>query len=210
MLDNALQAVTDPATFFEGRGEDPDARGPTLVVLILGIVGLLNAVPVFLLIYRSSPGAARGFLLVGAGAGLVGALVGPFVIWLLYAGAFHAITALFDADGGFRETFLLSGWGFLPRILASLLSAGAMLVAFGGAGLPASPEGSQAIVAGLRRNPLLRTASTAGILATLWSGYVWTYAVAEARDVRVRRAAIAVAGPVALGIAYALYGLLSL
>lgn len=210
MLADALRAVTVPAAFFEGRDDDPDARGPALVVLGVGLAGLLSAIPVFLFVYRSVPDAAQGFFLVGAGAGLVGALVGPFVVWLLYAVAFHAITALFDAEGEFRDTFLLSGWGFLPRIFASLISGAAMLVAFGSASPAATPEATRTVAADLRGSPLVRAASAVGILATLWSGYVWTYAVAEARGVSVRRAAIAVAVPVALGIAYTLYGLVSL
>jgi hypothetical protein len=210
MLDDALQAITDPAAFFEGRGDHPGARGPALVVLAVGIVGLLSALPVFLFVYRSVPSGARGFFLVGAGAGVVGALVGPFVIWLLYAGAFHLLTALFDAEGEFRDTFLLSGWGFLPRLLASLVSGAALLVALTGASPAATPEATRTVAADLRGRPLVRAASAVGILTTLWSGYVWTHAVAAARSVSVREAAIAVAVPVTLAIAYSLFNLLTL
>lgn len=66
--------LTDPPAFFAERGDDPELRGPALVVLVVGLLGLLSAVPTLLLVLRGVPPGARG--IVGIGLAIVRRIAG--------------------------------------------------------------------------------------------------------------------------------------
>lgn len=210
MLSEATTVLTDPDRFFAERTDDPSLRGPATVVLALGLLGLLSTVPIMLAVMDAMPGEMQSFFLVGAAFGLGGALIGPFVVWLLYAGVFYAISALFDASGDFRTTFTLVGWGFLPSIVRAALSAAVMFVLVQGATVPSvsDPQAMAAFTAQLQSRVSYQAVTLVGVLLTLWSGYVWTYAVKHARSVPVRRAAVAVGVPVAVSVGWTLFNLL--
>lgn len=202
--------LTDPQAFFAERADDSGLRGPVLVVLVVGILGLLSAVPTLLLVLRGVPAGARGIVGVGLAIGAVFGLVGPFIVWLLYAIVFYALSIAFGGEGEFRELFALTGWGFLPRVLGAAVSAVVLLVAVGGVSAPESAEAMRQFQQQLQSNPLVRASTVVGIVVTLWSGYIWTHAVATARDLTVRQAAIVVGIPVALSIGWSLLGLAGL
>lgn len=200
--------LTDPQAFFADRGDDPGLRGPALVVLVVGVLGLLSAVPTLLLVLRGVPPAARGIVGVGLAIGAVFGLVGPFVVWLLYAIVFYALSMVFGGEGEFRELFALTGWGFLPRVLGAAVSAVVLFVVVGSVSAPESAEAMRAFQQQLQSHPLVRASTVVGIGISLWSGYIWTHAVATARNLPVRRAAATVGLPVAVSIAWSVLGLL--
>lgn len=199
--------LTDPEEFFAERADDPALRGPALVVLVVGVLGLLSAVPVLLLVLRGVPSGARAIVGAGLAIGAVFGLVGPFVVWLLYAIVFYAISIAFDGTGTFRELFALTGWGFLPRVLGAAISAVVLFVAIGSVGTPESAEAMRQFGQQLRTSPLVRASTVVGIAITLWSAYVWTHAVAAARDLSVRAAAVTVGIPVLVSIVWSVLGL---
>lgn len=199
--------LTDPQAFFAGRGDDPGLGGPALVVLVVGLLGLLSAVPTLLLVLRGVPPGAQGIVGVGLAIGAVFGLVGPFIVWLLYAIVFYALSIAFGGEGEFRELFALTGWGFLPRILGAAVSAIVLFVVIGGVSAPESAEAMRGFQQQLQSNPLVRASTVVGIGVTLWSGYIWTHAVATARELAVRQAAVVVGIPVALSIGWSLIGL---
>lgn len=202
--------LTHPDEFFAERTDDPGLRGPVLIVLAVGVLGLLSAVPSLLLVLRGIPAEARAIVGAGLAIGAAFGLVGPFVVWLLYAIVFYAISMVFDATGSFRELFVLTGWGFLPRILGAAVSAVVMFVVVGTTAAPETAEAMAAFNRQLQSDPLVRASTVVGIAITLWSGYLWTHAVATARDLTVRQAAVVVGIPVALSIGWSLLGLAGL
>lgn len=203
-----ITVLTNPGQFFQQRQQDPALRGPAIVVLAVGVLGLLSAVPSLRTVFESVPAEARGLVGVGLVIGALFGLVGPFVGWLLYALAFYAISLAFGGAGEFRDLFALTGWGFLPRVLGAAVSAVVLIVAIGSVPPPETASAMADFQSRLQSNPLVRASNLVGILVTLWSGYIWTHAVATARDLPVRSAAITVAIPLVLSIGWSALGLL--
>lgn len=202
--------LTHPDEFFAERTDDPGLRGPVLIVLAVGVLGLLSAVPSLLLVLRGIPAEARAIVGAGLAIGAIFGLVGPFVVWLLYAIVFYAISMVFDGAGSFRDLFVLTGWGFLPRILGAAVSAVVMFVVVGTTAAPESAEAMAAFNRQLQSDPLVRASTVVGIAITLWSGYLWTHAVAAARGLSLREAAITVGVPLLVSIGWSLPGLLGI
>lgn len=199
MLGALREALTRPAAFFEAEAEDPGLLQPAIVVGVVAIFGAIASFPTLQTTLGTVPEGAQVFVLVALVFGLLIGLVTPYVIWLVYALLFYGISALFDGEGEFRDLFAMTGWGFAPRIIASLASAAATFILLPSGGFQ-SPEAAAQFAQELATSPIGIASEVVGLLMTLWAAWVWTYAVAEARNLSVRDAAITVGIVVAAAV----------
>jgi hypothetical protein len=202
------QLLTNPDAFFARRADSPGLRGPVVVVLLVALVGIAGSLPVLQATLAVLPQEASGFAPVFYAISAVGALVGTFVIWLIYAGAFHAISAvLYEGEGPFSRTLALTGWGFVPAILAGIVSAIVAVAVFQGMVLPDDPQQIQRFVRTLQRRPEFLVASVFGMLTLLWQGFLWAFAMKHGREITLREATVTVAIPVAVALALQVFNL---
>ncbi|WP_458206599.1 YIP1 family protein [Haladaptatus sp. NG-SE-30] len=180
----------DPDTFFFRRNTSPTFVLPALVVAMLGIVGIAKSlVTVWILDGPNTPPSFPILLAIS--------LVIPFVIWAFYGVVFYAISSLFDADGSLRDTVVLSGWGFLPTVLYSVVTLVVVAVALDPS--PAARAGSQTAMEMVARGTLATLVlRSVDLLFTLWSAFVWVAAVRHARDITRRQAIVTVGIPVGI------------
>ncbi|MFB6140082.1 MAG: Yip1 family protein [Halosimplex sp.] len=202
--------LTDPDGFFGTRTPDPSVKGPIGVIVLIAAVNVVASIFQFRFTSQVFESASAG---TGVGSGLTTAfqafsfvfvIAGPFVVWLLYAGVFHAVSLVFDGDGEFSGTLALVGWGFLPSVFGSVASAAINYYRFNVETIEVPAEFTQETMRQFMHNvntgPLVALSAALGIVFTLWSAFLWTFAVKHARDLRLRNAAITVAVPVALGL----------
>ncbi|WP_255152488.1 YIP1 family protein [Halorarius halobius] len=202
-----LDVLFNPDEFFERRSSEPGLVPPVGIMLVIGLVGAVGAVPSIQATFAALPEEAQAFSVVGYVAAAVGAFVGPFVRWLLFAGAFYVISAvLYDPEGSFRDLFALVGWGFIPAIFGAVVSAVVAFVVFSGVTFPSDPQQIQAFVRELQNRPEFLVAALLGVVFLLWSALLWTFAVRHARGLEVREAAITVAVPVVVAALWRLNG----
>lgn len=207
MFDDMSTASTDPGAFYAERF-DGSLRGPGVVALALVAVGLVDVALVLGKQFLALSGVGLVVVVVGSIFAVLGALVGPLVTWFLYAVAFHLLTLPFDGEGEFRETFVATGWGLVPRVLAALV--GVALTAAVVALVP-GPQASDARAIAefsnrLATHPLGLLDAAVGLAALLWSGYVWVYALEHVRGVDRTGATVAVVLPVLIEAALVLAG----
>lgn len=200
MLAALRAALTAPASFYPDEATDPDLRGPFLVVTAVAVVGLLGSVPVFQAVTGAVPAGARLFVLIGLVVGAVVGLAAPYVLWLVYALLFYGLSALLGGEGSFRDLFALVGWGFAPNVVSSLVGAAVTAVLISRGDL-SDPQQLQELGRTLPTSPLGLLDRGVGLVMTLWSAWVWTHAVAAARELPLRRAAVSVGLVVLAGLA---------
>lgn len=199
-----MTLLTDPDAFFADQARETDWLSPVLLLLATTIVGALTVWVTIQQFFAGLGGAGAVFALVfGIGA----AALAPVAVWLLISVWLYAVTAVFDGEGSFWETLRLTGWGYLPALLSSVIAFGATYVALGSIAPPASIQQFGAAQARLQSHELVRLSSVAGIVFTLWQGVLWTYATRHARDVTTREAAIAVAVPILVSVGLTVNGL---
>lgn len=216
MFGDYWRLVRSPREFIESVATT-SLTGPSLVVLLVGVVtalaavvgGLVSTVATLQLQTGYGPGVGAGpgaaFLFSMVVGLLVNAVLGlcyGFVLWIVYAGAFYVLTLPFGGEGRFRDLLALTGWGFVPKLpgtaLATVLWTGgvvwfAVLAGRHTDAAPASPLPRYLFVAGL----------LVGLPVTLWQTTIWIAAVERARTVTRRQASVAVgvpAGVTAFGI----------
>lgn len=208
--------LTDPDAFFRDRSDSPSLKGPVAVITLIAVLGAITATIEFRAtadLFESVVGEAGGdaattafqvFQIIGLAIGVVV----PYVIWLLYAGLFYGVSALFDADGSFTTTLAFVGWGFVPSVVGSLLQLFITVYRFEvrGVDVPTevTEESIQQFSQQIASGPLVALSAALGIVFTLWSGLLWAFAMKHARSLSFRRAAITVVVPVGLGVLWSL------
>lgn len=210
--DTALHS--DPDAFFRDHSGAPSLKGPTAVVTAIALVSAVSAALQFQVtaqLFADSPGGS--IVQVVQAISLVVALVVPYVIWMLYAGVFHAISVVFDGTGEFTRTLALVGWGFVPSLFGSVVAAVIDFYRFNvqGVDVPAeiTQESMQQFQQQIQSGPLVAMAAALGILFTLWSGMLWTFAMKHARELTLRQAALTVVLPVLVSLAFSGWSLVN-
>jgi len=207
-MPSALSLLTDPEAFFGRQGTDPSLKGPLVVVTLIAAVNAVASVLQFRFMARlfENSGMGSGFATAIQAFSFVFVIAGPFVVWLLYAGVFQGISVLFDGDGDFSTTLAFVGWGFVPSVMGSVASMVINYYRFNVRGIDVpsemSVEAYQQFSQSLQTGPLVALSAALGIVFTLWSAFLWTFGLRHARSLSVRQAALTVALPVLVGLAF--------
>jgi hypothetical protein len=199
MLSALQQAVTRPASFFEQEARDPGLLRPAVVVGLLALVGLLGAIPSFIAITDALPPGAGIFAAIGFVFSSVIGVVIPFITWLVFAVLFLLGTLAFGGEGDFRDLFAATGWGFAPRIIASVVGAVVSFVVLSGTDF-SDPQQARQLSQSLATGTLGLLTQGVSVVTYLWSGWVWTHAVAITQELSVRQAGVVVGVVVVLAL----------
>lgn len=191
-----LTLVADPDRFFRRRRSDPRLRGPVALVAVATVAGLAAALVLVEWVVGGVTGPVREFAELTMLARTVpSALFVPAVTWFLFSVTFFALAVAQGGEGDLRSTFALVGWGFLPRVLNTVVFLALVLVTTSSLASPAR-GGDPAVL--LDRLSMLRWA---GLAFVAWSGLLWLFAVKNALGVDDRTAAVAVGVPLAVEVA---------
>lgn len=194
------ELVTDPDRFFERRSEDPSMTKPLLVVVLVGLLGIVSSYPILRATMSAMPEEASGFSSIVLAVGVLGAVVGPLILWVLLTALFHGLSAIaFGGEGSFKTNLALVGWGMAPAILSNLFSGVVGWLFLRTIEFPNDPQQIQTF---LRSQPAFVALTVVGIAFTLWQGLLWVFAEKHARRLTLRQAAITVGVPVALYVLY--------
>lgn len=207
MIGDVRDVLRSPRAFFRREVEEPSAREPAVIVGTVALVGAGSRLVVTQMLAANLPEEVRALLFA---VQLAVELVGTFVVWLLYAAVFFGISALLGGEGSFRRVALLTAWGFVPRVIASLADFVASTVATRGIdpGELDSAADFQELSSQLAAHPAALAASVVGIVMLVWSAYIWVAAMQEARRLDRGEAIVTVAIPVGIALLIRLLGLL--
>ena len=198
-----------PDRFFRVRSLEPSLRGPALLVLTVAAIELVGTLPVVWASASGMPADTPLFVPLLLLTTALGTVLSVFVVWGLFALAFHAISAWFYGSAtSWTTTIAFTGWGFLPRLPEAALGAVASVVVFSTATLPDDPDAVPAAVRELQADPLFLALDALGLLFLAWQAVLWTFAMRHGRRLTLGQAARTVAGPVLVAAALLLRGLL--
>ncbi|WP_229121574.1 YIP1 family protein [Halapricum desulfuricans] len=191
----------DPNDFFEKLGE------PTMgsSVKIIVIVAVTNTIPIFYLIYlvwnTFQPGVLKLAVMFGTVLGAISGIFGTFVIWFITTCAIVAVSGLlFDGKGTLRKAMKYISWGFIPAIIAGLLSSLLILVSLQGVVIPERPETMAQSVVRAQQGVITVFIAIIRSMSLIWMGVLWTFGIKHARKISIREAAVSAAPPVVFGI----------
>jgi hypothetical protein len=194
VLSALQQALTEPASFFEAESHEPSLGQPAVVVGLVAVAGILGSIPTTLVVVDSLPPGAGIIAAFGLAVGSITNVIGPFVSWLIVVAALFLGSVLVDGDGELRDLFALVGWGFAPRVVVPIVGGVGSFVLISGTDF-SDPQQAQQL-------SQMATTGTFGLVTQgvnaatfLWAGWMWTHALANARRITTRSAAV-IAGAV--------------
>jgi hypothetical protein len=204
------------AVFEELMQEKESLKIPALIILVGGVVAAA---------YGYLIGSLTGKLLAGIMPGMeglialfsvIGALIGPFIFWIIWAGAIHLISTIFKGEGSFTRVMEVIGYGYIPQIFGTLIS---LVISFNYVGKVQVPSLSSAAaedpqliqdaVQALMHDPAMmemtQIAAIVGMVFLLWSASIWIFGIRHARKLSERDSVICVTVPVVAYILYVIY-----
>lgn len=206
----AHEIITDPDGFLREQSADVSLRWPVLIVSVAAIANSIAAGALLYGFYRIAPEGTGTIFLFSSFVGFLTAFLSVFASWFIAAAVMHGIATMTGGRGSFRETALLSGWGFLPYALTGafqgVVVSFAMNDVLAGADLRATEPAS--LLAALGAHPMLAVAPIVTISGLLWSGLLWTFAIRHVHDLPVDRSVAIAAVPTLAAIALTVYGAL--
>lgn len=197
-----MKVFTDPDRFFRETADDVKLTHPLGIVTTVGILTMASTVVLMSRVSRAVTSEVGAFTALGGVIGAIGGFVGVYIMWVIYSALFHGLSSVFDGEGPFRRTMILTGWGFVPAIFASLVSLVILVVALQGVSFPSNPEQIQPFVQRIKRRPIFLVGGILGIVFTIWQGFIWLFAVKHARNLSLQQAAITVGVPVGISVAW--------
>ena len=199
-----LEVLTNPNSFFEKKmNEDISLKIPIAIILVFGIIGAINAILMMQKVMAELPSDAAQFASYGAIFGVVGALIVVFVMWIIYAVVFYAISLVFKGEGNFKRVLEFVGYGFIPSIASGIIGLVVMMIA-----LPTiefSMDNPELFQEAMMSNPMMQAYTIIGIIFTIWSANIWIFGLMHSRNLSIKNAVIVVGVPIGLNIIYTLY-----
>ncbi|RXE56864.1 hypothetical protein ABH15_01540 [Methanoculleus taiwanensis] len=201
----------NPRAFFDAKkAEGESLKVPVLIVLAIGIVSAISAYVLALPFLEYLPPEVAGLGPVFAAFGSVVALIMAIVMWVVFAGVFHGISALLGGEGSFKRTLAFVGYGYAPQVIGTAIYVVFVYLFMANLQLPPASaiSADPTIFADLMKDPLIQIGGIISLLFVLWSANIWIFGVRAARNLSLKNAAITVGVPMALYILYVLFTLL--
>jgi hypothetical protein len=214
-----LDVLIRPDTFFRNViTERESLKVPLLIVLCGAIIGAIQAYLVGGLTSKLMGALMPGMETIIVISTIIGAIIATFLIWIILTALFYGLSFLFKGQGSFGRCLEVTGYGYLPQILGSLIS---VIIAFiyvpkvvvpeiSTAALQ-DPQAIQDAVKVLLHDPAMmemtQLVTVISIVFLLWSANNWIFGMKYARNIPLRDAAICVGAPVLVYVLYMAYTL---
>ncbi len=113
--------LTNPNAFFSRKMQDPiELKTPFFIVFITALISGVSGYIMTNAVLANIP-EASSFASIAAIGGAIGAFITIFIMWLIYTGIFHGISALLGGEGSFKRSLEVVGYGYIPTILSSII-----------------------------------------------------------------------------------------
>lgn len=200
-----FEIITNPDSFFRRRAEEPGFAGPAFTVFLAAVSSTLGTLVLMGQIVSSVSSDIDSLISLGFGLTAISAFFALFLTWIVVSGGLYLVSSRFDASGSFRQTVLLTGWGFLPAIFTGIFSGLLTYYTFQGVVFPEKISELGPFLKQMRSTPFLRLSRLLGLVFTIWQGFIWTFAIKHARSIELRQAALTVAIPTLASLVWKLH-----
>ena len=212
-----FEVLIKPGEFFKAAIDEKESfKIPGLILLVLGIVTAINAYLIGGLTGKMMAGLMPGMESIIAISTIIGAFLGIFVFWVVWAGVFYLVSLLFKGQGTFKRSLEFVGYGYLPQIFGAILTSIVVLQYIPRVIVPRitsaaaqDPQLIQDAIKALMHDPAMMEMTQITLLISivflLWSANIWIFGIQKARNLSTRDSALCVAIPVVAYILYLVY-----
>lgn len=113
-------AIVSPRKTFEYLSDNPDWKGPFLLML----VSILLGAGLVIMIFRNMPteiGVPKAVMIIGSIAGLIGVTISLYLGWLIRTALIYLFGNIAKGKARFYSLFSVVGYAWIPLFIRSLL-----------------------------------------------------------------------------------------
>jgi hypothetical protein len=219
MIPPVIDILIRPDAFFrEAVTQKEDLKFPILIVLVGSLVAAGYGFLIGGLTARMMAAAVPGIDTIITISSVLGAIIGTFIFWILWAGVVFALSYFFKGQGSFRRVLEVVGYGYLPQVFGSVIALIAAIEYVPRISVPTltaaamqDPVVMEQTMKAFMHDPamleLTQITSLVAIVFLLWSANIWIFGMKHARGLSPRDAALCVGIPVVAYVAYMIYNL---
>lgn len=216
MENKFVQLFLTPNRFFQEKLKDPEnLRNPTLIVLIVALIGAISAYYITQLTLKILPPEIGSFGSIAVTIAVIGGLLMAFVMWALITVIFFVLSLIFKGSGSFKRTLEFVGYGFTPQIVGGIINV-ILTYYFVTTAKVSRITNINDITAintamkTLMNSPSMQLVTIIGIVFMIWSANIWIFSIKHGRNLETKNAAFVVLIPLVIYIAYTLMNLTTL
>jgi hypothetical protein len=217
MKHSIIDLLIRPGAFFQNAMNNKESlKFPALIVLAGGIAGAMYGYLIGGLTGQLLGGIAQGMDTIIVLSTVIGALIGTFIFWVIWAGVMYAFSLIFKGTGTFQRALEFIGYGYLPQVFGALIT---FIIALDyiprihvpqlSAAASQNPDLIAEAVKALMHDPAMMELSQIAMIISmvflLWSANIWIFGMQHARKLSPRDAALCVGLPVVIYILYMVY-----
>ena len=219
MKHSIVNLLIKPGAFFQNAIKEKESLVfPALIVLANGIAGAMYGYLIGGLTGKLLSGIMPGMDMIIALSTILGALIGIFIFWVIWAGVMYAFSFVFKGEGTFKRTLEFVGYGYLPQVFGTLIT---FIIALNyiprihvpqlSAASAQDPQLMQEAIRALMHDPAMMELTQIGMIISIvfliWSANIWIFGMQHARKLSSRDAALCVGIPVVGYILYMVYSM---
>lgn len=210
-----LEVLTNPDAFFSKKIKDEiDFKQPLMIIATIAILGGITAyisINKIMNIMVNTMGDAQNvgmYSSVGTIVAIIGSIIGALAAWIIFSGIFYLLSSLFSGKGNFSRVLEFVAYGYLPTVIASLISIVLMYLVLNSPelnGITDVTTFSEIMIA----HPYSIASTAVSIIMLVWSANIWVHAMKYARKLTTSNALKTVIIPVGIYILIQLYSLIT-
>lgn len=203
--------LLNPDLFFNNKSNEKiDLKLPFFIVLLNSLIAIIPAIFIIDKLKESMPSEASSYMLPGMIIGMIAGVIVGVATWIIMSAIFYIISSLFNAEGTFKKTVEFVGYGFIPKIFASIIGLIILYIILPNMDISTNLQMNEQNLQQIAGNtPLMWLYQITGFITAIWSASIWIFGIAHARKISVKNSFLTVIVPVGLGIIYSIYKLIS-
>jgi hypothetical protein len=219
MSPSLIDVLFRPDDFFSKlKAEKESLKIPALIILAGGVVGAIYGYLMAGMSAKMMAGFMPELESILPLVAIPSTIIMTFIVWLIVAGVFYLVSFAFKGQGSFKRVLEVVGYGSLPQIAGSLITAVAAMFYIPMITVPTlttaalqDPAMIEQATKALTHDPamlmLTQITTLVSIVFLLLSAHIWIFGMKHARGLSPRDAAICVGLPIVLYVLYLTYNL---
>ncbi len=189
-IEKIIETIRNPKNAMKSVSEQPMIEEAVMIVGISAVVGALAAyIQSYKVTYVIEGFPDRSSSTTMAIFGILGALIGSFIIWFIIAGILHLVSMALGGEGKFHPQMItIVGYSFIPMIFSNLISI-TMLLIIEPMTITISPTNPTAMKE-LYESSFFMNSSIIEIIIQIWASIILFFGVREAHRLSTAKSAI--------------------
>lgn len=208
-IETIVETITNPKNAMKSIAEQPMIEE---AVMIVGIYAVLSALAAYIQTskitfvfegFENMPSSMQSLTTI---FGVVGALISPFIIWLIGTGIIHLISMAFGGEGKFYPQMMtVIGYSMVPLFFSSIISLALifmvepMTITISATNPMATKE--------IYNNPFFSASAIIGTIMQIWAAVIIFFGVQSAHRLTPVKSAVVAGVPLLITVMLAVRSL---